>query len=383
MIKDNLLYSLIEKEENRQLSTINLIASENRCLEEIQSLLNTSFGNKYAEGFPGKRYYGGCEFIDQVEELCQERCKDLFNAEYANVQPHAGVEANLIAYKAFLKPGDMLFSMDLSSGGHLSHSHKKHLISDLYNIQSYGVDPKTYLIDYDFLRKRALELKPKIILAGASAYSRLIEYQKIRSICDEIGAIFMVDMAHIAGLVAAKCIPSPVETADIVTFTTHKTLRGPRGGCIIAKKEHQKKIEQATIPGLQGGPFMHVILAKALLFSLAKEKFYIEYQNRVIENARVLSSELIDFGFNVLTGGTDNHMILVDLRNKKITGKAAEKILGENEIIVNRNMIPYDTESSLITSGIRLGTAFETSKGAKKEEIRIIAKKINDIISNY
>jgi glycine hydroxymethyltransferase len=375
------IQSLIQQEYLRQKNQINLIASENMAYEDVLVPLSSCLNNKYAEGFPHKRYYGGCNIVDQIEIKAQEECNKVFGSEYANVQPHAGVEANLIAYKAFLNKGDTILAMDLHSGGHLSHSHFKHLVSELYNVETYGVDKSTYLIDYNEIEDKIKKHKPLLLVVGASAYSQLIDYKTIYEIAKRSNVFIMVDMAHIAGLVAASAIPSPIPYADIVTFTTHKTMRGPRGGCIVAKKEFQKNIERATIPGLQGGPFIHAIAAKALLFEKAQTNEFKIYQNQIIKNAKTMAHEFIKLGYEVLTNGTENHMVIINLKDKNITGKEAEEKLAKHDIIVNRNLIPHEySVSPLHTTGIRLGTPFVTAQGMNEDDIIKIVQKINLIL---
>lgn len=339
--------------------------------------------NKYAEGYPAHRYYGGCEYVDVVEDLARDRLKRIYGAEYANVQPHSGAQANMAVYFAILEPGDTVLGMNLSHGGHLTHGSKVNASGKLYNFIPYGVDEKTGRIDYDELEKLAIENKPKLILAGASAYPREIDFKRIREISDKVGSLFMVDMAHIAGLVAAGLHQNPVEYADIVTSTTHKTLRGPRGGIILAKEKFGPAIDKAVFPGTQGGPLMHVIAAKAVCFGEALKPEFKEYQAQIVKNAKVLAEELLNYGFNLVSGGTDNHLILIDLRNKKITGKELETRLDSVGITVNKNAVPFDTEKPTITSGIRIGTPAVTTRGFKEEEMKKIAKLINMAVENY
>lgn len=339
--------------------------------------------NKYAEGYPGHRYYGGCEHVDVAEDLARERVKKLFGAEYANVQAHSGAQANMAVYFAVLEPGDTVLGMNLAHGGHLTHGSKVNSSGKLYNFIPYGVDKETGRIDYDELEKIAIENKPKLILAGASAYPREINFKRIREIADKTNSIFMVDMAHIAGLVAAGLHQNPVEYADIVTSTTHKTLRGPRGGLILCKEEYGKAIDKALFPGTQGGPLMHTIAAKAVCFGEALKPEFKEYQKQIVKNAKVLSEELLKLGFDLVSGGTDNHLILVDLRNKAITGKELEEKLDDVGITVNKNAVPFDTEKPTITSGIRIGTPAVTTRGFKEEEMVKIAQLINMTVENY
>jgi len=339
--------------------------------------------NKYAEGYPSHRYYGGCECVDIVEELAIERAKKLFGAEHANVQPHSGAQANMAVYFAILEPGDKVLGMNLSHGGHLTHGSKVNSSGKLYDFIPYGVDKETGRIDYDELERLALENKPKLILAGASAYPREIDFKRIREIADKCGSLFMVDMAHIAGLVAAGLHQNPVQYADIVTTTTHKTLRGPRGGLILCKEEFAKAIDKGVFPGSQGGPLMHVIAAKAVCFGEALKPEFKEYQEQIVKNAKVLSEELKNYGFNLVSDGTDNHLILIDLRNKGITGKELEERLDDVGITTNKNSVPFDTEKPTITSGIRIGTPAVTTRGLKEGEMKQIAKLINMTVENY
>lgn len=378
---DQEIYDTIMLEMKRQQSKIELIASENYTSKAVMEAQGSQLTNKYAEGYPGKRYYGGCEYVDMAENLARERLKKLFNAEHVNVQPHSGSQANMAVYFAVLKPGDKVFGMNLSHGGHLTHGSPVNFSGKTYNFIPYGVDETGY-IDYDALRELALKEKPKLIVSGASAYPRIIDFKKIREICDEVGAYMMVDMAHIAGLVAAGYHPSPVGIADFVTSTTHKTLRGPRGGIILCKEKYAKIIDKSIFPGIQGGPLMHVIAAKAVCFKEALSPEFKEYQGRVVQNAKCLAQALIDRGFNLVSGGTDNHLILVDLRNKKITGKDAEHLLDEVGITVNKNTIPFETESPFVTSGIRLGTPATTTRGFNNDDMVEIADIMNWTIEN-
>ena len=364
----------IEQEENRQSNTIELIASENFVSRAVMAAQGSVLTNKYAEGYPGKRYYGGCEYVDVVEDLARERIKKLFGAEHANVQPHSGSQANMAVYFSFLKPGDTVLGMNLSHGGHLTHGSPVNISGVYFNFISYGVDSKTERIDYEEVRKLALQHHPKMIVAGASAYPRIIDFAKLREIADEVKAFFMVDMAHIAGLVAAGLHPTPVPYADFVTTTTHKTLRGPRGGLILCKAEHAQAIDKAIFPGIQGGPLMHVIAAKAVAFGEALQPEFKTYQTRIVENAKALAQALVDRGFRLVSEGTDNHLILVDVRSKDVTGKEAETILDEIGITVNKNTIPFDTASPYITSGIRVGTPAVTTRGMNPEAMQQIAE---------
>jgi glycine hydroxymethyltransferase len=377
---DEEIYNSIQREIERQHRNIELIASENIVSKAVLEAMGSQLTNKYAEGYPNKRYYGGCEFVDEVEILAIERLKKLFNAEHANVQPHSGSSANIAVYFAFLEPGDKILGMNLSEGGHLTHGSPVNFSGKQYEIIPYGVDKETETIDYDQVRELAIKEKPKMIIAGASAYSRIIDFKKFREIADEVGAILMVDMAHIAGLIAAGLHPNPVEYADVVTTTTHKTLRGPRGGAILCKKEHAKKIDKAIFPGTQGGPLMHIIAAKAVSFKEALQDDFKEYQKQIIENAKVLAEEFAKRDFRVVSGGTDNHLMLLDLRSKNITGKDAEKLLDEINITVNKNTIPDDPESPFVTSGIRVGTPAITTMGLREEDMSELADIINDAI---
>lgn len=378
--KDEEIYNLIEKEVKRQEEGIELIASENFASESVMEAMGSYLTNKYAEGYPNKRYYGGCYVVDEIEELARERAKKLFNAEHANVQPHAGSQANMAVYFTVLNPGDTVLGMDLSNGGHLTHGSQVNFSGKLFNFVSYGVDKDTEVIDYDNVRKLALEHKPKMIVAGASAYSREIDFKKFKDICDEVGAYFMVDMAHIAGLVAAGLHMSPVPYADFVTSTTHKTLRGPRGGLILCKEKYAKDIDKNIFPGMQGGPLMHVIAAKAVCFNEALDPSFKEYMNQVVKNCKVLGEELVSYGFKLVSGGTDNHLILVDLTNKNITGKEAENLLDSIGITLNKNTVPNEQRSPFVTSGIRIGTAAVTTRGYKEEDMKEIASIINELI---
>lgn len=373
----------IQQEENRQRNTIELIASENFVSRAVMATQGSVLTNKYAEGYPGKRYYGGCEFVDVVENLARERIKKIFGAEHANVQPHSGSQANMAVYFAFLKPGDTVLGMNLSHGGHLTHGSHVNISGVYFNFVPYGVDAKTELIDYDQVRQLALEHHPKMIVAGASAYPRVIDFIKMREIADEVGAFFMVDMAHFAGLVAAGLHPSPVPHAHFVTSTTHKTLRGPRGGLILCKAEHAQAIDKAIFPGIQGGPLMHVIAAKAVAFSEALQPDFKIYQTGIVENAKALAQALTDRGFRLVSGGTDNHLMLVDVRTKELTGKEAENILHEVGITVNKNTIPFDTASPFITSGIRIGTPAVTSRGMNPEAMKRIAEAMDYALTSH
>lgn len=364
----------IQQEENRQKNTIELIASENFVSRTVMAAQGSVLTNKYAEGYPGKRYYGGCEYVDVVEDLARERIKMLFGAEHANVQPHSGSQANMAVYFAMLKPGDTVLGMNLSHGGHLTHGSPVNISGVYFNFISYGVDSETERIDYEQVRQLALQHHPRMLVAGASAYPRIIDFARLREIADEVDAFFMVDMAHIAGLVAAGLHPSPVPYAHFVTTTTHKTLRGPRGGLILCKAEHAQAIDKAIFPGIQGGPLMHVIAAKAVAFGEALQPDFKTYQTRIVENAKALAQALVDRGFRLVSGGTDNHLILVDVRSKEVTGKEAETILDEVGITVNKNTIPFDTASPYVTSGIRVGTPAVTTRGMNTEAMQQIAE---------
>ncbi|WP_047150780.1 serine hydroxymethyltransferase [Aneurinibacillus tyrosinisolvens] len=363
----------IKLELGRQRSKIELIASENFVSEAVMEAMGTVLTNKYAEGYPGKRYYGGCEYVDIVEDLARDRAKQLFGAEHANVQPHSGAQANMAVYFAFLKPGDTVLGMNLSHGGHLTHGSPVNFSGSLYNFVEYGVDKETQVIDYEDVRKKAEEHKPKMIVAGASAYPRYIDFVKLREIADSVGAYLMVDMAHIAGLVATGHHPNPVPHADFVTTTTHKTLRGPRGGMILCREEYAKAIDKSIFPGVQGGPLMHVIAAKAVAFGEALQPEFKEYSAKVIANAKQFAQSLAEEGLTLVSGGTDNHLILMDVRNMNLTGKVAEHLLDEVGITTNKNTIPYDPASPFVTSGVRLGTPAVTSRGFDEEAMKEVA----------
>ena len=379
---DEEIYNLIGKELEREQEGIELIASENFASQAVMEAMGSYLTNKYAEGYPAKRYYGGCQVVDEVEELARERAKTLFGAEHANVQPHSGSQANMAVYFTILQPGDTVLGMDLSHGGHLTHGSAVNFSGRLYNFVSYGVNKETEMIDYEQVRKLALEYKPKLIVAGASAYSRVIDFKKLKDICHEVGAYFMVDMAHIAGLVATGAHPSPVPYADFVTSTTHKTLRGPRGGLILCKEKYAKALDKNIFPGIQGGPLMHTIAAKAVCFKEALQPEFKEYINKVVKNCKVLAEELVKYDFKLVSNGSDNHLILVDLNNKDITGKDAEKLLDSIGITVNKNTIPNETKSPFVTSGIRIGTAAVTTRGFDEEDMKEVAALINDTIKN-
>ncbi len=373
----------IKKELGRQRSKIELIASENFVSPAVMEAMGTPLTNKYAEGYPGKRYYGGCEYVDIVEDLARERAKKLFGAEFANVQPHSGAQANFAAFFALMESGDTYLGMNLAHGGHLSHGSPVNVSGKYFNVVPYGVDSVTHKIDYDEVRRLALEHKPKMILAGASAYAREIDFAKFREIADEVGAYLMVDMAHIAGLVAAGLHPSPVPYADVVTTTTHKTLRGPRGGLILCKEELGAAINKAVFPGSQGGPLMHVIAAKAVCFKEALSAEFKEYQLQIKKNAKALCDELISLGIDIVSGGTDNHLMLVDLSKKGLTGKEVEHNLDEIGITANKNTIPNDPQSPFVTSGLRLGAPAVTTRGFKEDDMREIAQIINMVICDF
>ncbi|WP_312700420.1 serine hydroxymethyltransferase [Sedimentibacter sp.] len=378
---DKELFNAMMEEKERQNVNIELIASENFVSEDVLQAMGSHLTNKYAEGYPGKRYYGGCEFVDKVENLARDRAKKIFGADHANVQPHSGSNANFGVYFSVLKPGDKILGMDLSMGGHLTHGSPVNMSGSYFNVVFYGVDKETETIDYDKVREIAKLERPKMIVAGASAYSRFIDFKQFREIADEVGAYFMVDMAHIAGLVATGLHPNPVEYADFVTTTTHKTLRGPRGGMILCKEEFAQKIDKAIFPGIQGGPLMHVIAAKAVCFKEAMEDSFKIYQQQVLTNAKTLAKELTDKGFRIVSGGTDNHLMLVDLRNKGLTGKEAEKLLDEIHITTNKNTIPYDPQSPFVTSGLRIGTPAATTRGMKEAEMIELAGIIDNALS--
>ncbi|MDU5111587.1 MAG: serine hydroxymethyltransferase [Clostridium sp.] len=379
--EDKAISDLIEKELKRQQDGIELIASENFASKAVMEAMGSFLTNKYAEGYPNKRYYGGCHVVDEVENIARNRAKELFGAEHANVQPHSGSQANMAVYLSVLETGDTVLGMDLSHGGHLTHGSPVNFSGKLYNFVSYGVDKETETINYDVVRELALKHRPKLIVAGASAYSRIIDFKAFRDICDEVGAYFMVDMAHIAGLIAAGEHPSPVPYADFVTSTTHKTLRGPRGGLILCKEKYAKQIDKTIFPGIQGGPLIHTIAAKAVCFKEALDPSYKEYIKTVVNNCSVLANELINYGFKIVSGGTDNHLILVDLNNKNVTGKDAEIILDSIGITVNKNTVPNETKSPFVTSGIRIGTAAVSTRGFNEDDMKEIASIINDTLS--
>lgn len=374
--QDEEIYEQIKKEEERQKHNIELIASENFVSEAVLEAVGSILTNKYAEGYPNARYYGGCEYIDQIEELARNRAKELFGAEHANVQPHSGSQANMAVYMTVLQPGDTVLGMDLSNGGHLTHGSKVNFSGKLYNFIAYGVKEDGY-IDYEDVERKAMEYKPKLILAGASAYPRKIDFKKFREIADKIGAYFMVDMAHIAGLVCAGEHESPVPYADFVTSTTHKTLRGPRSGLILCKEQYAKALDKTIFPGIQGGPLEHVIAGKAVCFKEAMQPEFKQYAHQVVLNARKLSEELMKRDFNLVSGGTDNHLMLIDLRSKGLTGKEATLLLDEVNITVNKNAVPNDPEKPMVTSGIRIGTPAVTTRGLKEEDMVKLAEAID------
>ena len=382
-VVDPELKGYIDAELNRQRDKIELIASENIVTPAVMEAMGSVLTNKYAEGYPGHRYYGGCEYVDKVETLAIERAKKLFNANFANVQAHCGASTNMAVYFAFLKPGDTIMGMDLSQGGHLSHGSPVNISGTYFNVVHYGVDKETEMIDYADIEAKAKEYKPKLIVAGASAYPRIIDFERIANIAHENGALLLVDMAHIAGLVAAGLHPSPVPYADIVTTTTHKTLRGPRGGLILTNnEEYAKKINKSIFPGLQGGPLMHVIAAKAVAFGEALKPEFREYAENIVKNAKAFAEGLKAEGFRLVSGGTDNHLILVDVRNKNLTGKEAEKLLDNIGITCNKNTIPFDPASPFVTSGIRLGTPAATTRGFREEDFKEVAAIMGLVLNN-
>lgn len=382
-VVDPELKGYIDAELNRQRDKIELIASENIVTPAVMEAMGSVLTNKYAEGYPGHRYYGGCEYVDKVETLAIERAKKLFHAEYANVQAHCGASTNLTVYFAFLKPGDTIMGMDLSQGGHLSHGSPVNISGTYFNVVHYGVNPETELLDYEAMEKLVKEHHPKLIVAGASAYPRIIDFKRIADIAHANGALLLVDMAHIAALVAAGLHPSPVPYADIVTTTTHKTLRGPRGGLILTNnEEYAKKINKAIFPGIQGGPLMHVIAAKAVAFGEALKPEFREYAENIVKNAKAFAEGLKAEGFRLVSGGTDNHLILVDVRNKNLTGKEAEKLLDNIGITCNKNTIPFDPASPFVTSGIRLGTPAATTRGFKEEDFKEVASIMGLVLNN-
>jgi glycine hydroxymethyltransferase len=377
------IFAAINDEKNRQQENIELIASENFVSEAVMEAMGSVLTNKYAEGYPGRRYYGGCEHVDVVENLARDRAKQLFGADHVNVQPHSGAQANMAVYFTVLEHGDTVLGMNLSHGGHLTHGSPVNFSGKLYNFEEYGVSQDDELIDYDAVLTKAKEVKPKLIVAGASAYPREIDFAKFREIADEVGAYLMVDMAHIAGLVASGLHPNPVPHAHFVTTTTHKTLRGPRGGMILCEEQFAKKIDKSVFPGMQGGPLMHVIAAKAVSFKEALQPEFKQYSRQVIANAKRLGEALIEKGVDIVSKGTDNHLLLLDLRNKGLTGKVVEKALDDIGITTNKNTIPYDPESPFVTSGIRIGTAAVTSRGFKEKEMEEIADLIAFTLENH
>lgn len=379
---DSEIAGAIELEQKRQRRNIELIASENFVSNAVMAAMSTVLTNKYAEGYPGNRYYGGCEYVDIIENIARDRLKKIFGGEHSNVQPHSGTNANIGVYFSVLEPGDLVLGMDLSHGGHLTHGSPVNISGKYFRFISYGVDKKDGMIDYDKVRELALKNRPRLIIAGGSAYPRIIDFKEFRDIANASGSLLMVDMAHIAGLVAAGLHPNPVDYADFVTTTTHKTLRGPRGGAILCKEKYAKIIDKAIFPGTQGGPLMHVIAAKAICFKEAMEDSFFEYQKQVIKNAKALAEQLLKEGFNLISGGTDNHLILIDLTNKNTTGKVAEHLLDQIGITVNKNTIPFDTQSPFVTSGIRVGTPAVTTRGLKENDMKEIGKIISYIIDN-
>lgn len=381
--EDAEIFAAMEQELTRQRDHIELIASENFTSPAVMEAVGSHLTNKYAEGYPGKRFYGGCEYVDIVENICRDRAKELFGAEHANVQPHSGSQANVAVYLALTKPGDVIMGMDLACGGHLTHGAKASITGKYFDVRPYGVDPATELIDYDEMRRMARELQPKMIISGASAYSRIIDWARIREICDEVGAYMFVDMAHIGGLVAGGAHPSPVPYADVVTTTTHKTLRGPRGAIILCKEELAKKIDSAIFPGTQGGPLMHVIAAKAICLKEAMAPEFKIYAQNVRKNAAALAEALVANGFDLVSGGTDNHLMLVDLRSRGITGKELQDKLDEVHITINKNAIPNDPQKPSLTSGVRIGTPAATTRGFTPEDMPIIAECIRLIADDF
>lgn len=373
---------VIEEEKKRQEERLEMIASENTVSEAVLIAQGSVLTNKYAEGYPGRRYYGGCENVDSAERLAQERAKIVFGAEHVNVQPHSGSQANMAVYFSVLKPGDKVLGLDLNQGGHLTHGSLVNFSGILYQAISYGLNKETQLIDYEEVERIALKERPKMIIAGASAYPRKIDFSAFQKIAQKVEAFLMADIAHIAGLIAAKLHPDPVPFCDFVTSTTHKTLRGPRGGMILCKEKYAKTIDKMIFPGIQGGPLMHIIAAKAVCLKEAMSEKFVTYQAQIVKNAKVLSKSLLDYGFKLISGGTDTHLILIDLRNKGLTGAQAEEILSKAKITVNKNTIPFDPESAFITSGIRLGTPILTSRGIKEGEMEKIAYLINEVISS-
>ncbi len=380
---DSDVYQAIQNELARQRDNLELIASENIVSQAVLEAQGSVMTNKYAEGYPGRRWYGGCEYVDVVEQLAIDRAKKIFGAEHVNVQPHSGSQANNAVYNVAMNAGDTVLALDLACGGHLTHGHKMNFSGKTYQVAGYKVNPKTEMIDMDEVASLAKEHKPKMIIAGASAYSRIIDFKKFREICDMVGAVLFVDMAHIAGLVAAGLHPNPVPYAEFVTTTTHKTLRGPRGGMILCRAEFAKRIDSAIFPGIQGGPLMHVIAAKAVAFKEALSPEFVQYQTQTVKNSKVLSAALAKLGFRIVSGGTDNHLFMVDLRPKNVTGKDASEILDQVHITVNKNLIPFDTASPMVTSGIRIGTPALTTRGMKEKEMEQVAQLIDAAIVHH
>lgn len=397
--RDPKIYEVIENETNRQAQKLEMIASENFTSEAVMGALGSTLTNKYAEGYPGNRYYGGCEHVDVAENLARDRAKELFGAEYANVQPHSGSTANMAVYFTFLKPGDKVMGMDLSHGGHLTHGSPVNFSGQLYNFVPYGINPETEMLDYDLVMDAVIKEKPKMITVGASAYSRNIDYKRFREIADKVGAFLFADIAHPAGLIAMKLLNDPIPYCHVVATTTHKTLRGPRGGMILIGKDYENPfgkvapksgrvrkmselVDSMVMPGVQGGPLMHVIAAKAVAFLEALQPDFLEYAKQVIKNAHALANKLVSLDFKIISGGTDNHLMLVDLRNKNITGKAAQEALDEVSITCNKNSVPFDDKSPLITSGIRLGTPALTTRGMNETDMEVIAELINKTVLN-
>ena len=382
MAQDNTLFDLITAEKKRQETTINLIASENYASKDVREATGSVLTNKYAEGYPGKRYYAGCAIVDEVEQIAIDRCKTLFQADHVNVQPHSGSQANMAAYFAILKPEDTILGMSLAEGGHLTHGHPVNFSGQLYKVVQYQLNPETETIDYEEIERLAQTHKPKLIIAGASAYSRTIDFERFAHIAKNVGALLLADIAHIAGLIAAGLHPNPFPHADIVTSTTHKTLRGPRGGLIMCKKEFAQRIDRAVMPGIQGGPFMNVIAAKAVAFYEASLPTFKTYQQQIIANAQRLAQELSNLGYRIVAKGTDNHLMIIDLRSKKITGHQAEQALDTAGITASRSCIPHDPEKPWITSGIRLGTPAISSRGMREQEMATIAQLINAVLTH-
>jgi glycine hydroxymethyltransferase len=376
------IYQAIQDEVNRQHGGLELIASENFVSIAVLEAMGSVMTNKYAEGYPGRRYYGGCTFVDMAENLARDRAKELFGCEHVNVQPHSGSQANMAVYFAVLKPGDTIMGLNLSHGGHLTHGHPVNFSGKLYHVEAYSVSKETETIDYDELMKRAKEVKPKLIMAGASAYPRTLDFEAFRKVCDEVGAVLVVDIAHIAGMVAVGLHPSPIPYADFVTSTTHKTLRGPRGGLIMCKEKYAKDLDREVMPGIQGGPLMHVIAAKAVAFKEALKPEFKQYQQRIIDNAKALAQTLADEGFHVVSGGTDTHLMLLSFIGQGMTGKQVENALEKAAITVNKNTVPFDPEKPFVTSGIRIGTPAVTTRGMGMEEMKQIGLMISKVIKN-